>query len=85
MSNSKSKIFNNSKFKFFTFHKIGHFKKDNPKIGSKGNYVQITFVSNEGGYKNVGVLVITSLETKKIWVMDSGCSFFFWIENNLIH
>lgn len=71
IGNSKSMSFDKSSLKFFICLKNIHLKKDRSYMG-KDDYVQIKVSLDEDGYKSYVVLVVTSWETKKIWVIDSG-------------
>lgn len=49
--------------------------KDCPKREDNENYVQIVVALDEDGYKSIVALVVSSFETEKNWVLDSGCSY----------
>lgn len=63
-SKSRSK-YKDFKLKWFTYHKIDHFKKAWPKRRNKSDYIRIVVISNEDCHKSVGALVVTNLNSKK--------------------
>ena len=61
----------------FKCQKVGHIKKHYPEKGTKTSWVIETADVAEAskGYESVGVLVASSDDSQKSWVMDSGCTY----------
>ncbi|WVZ24349.1 hypothetical protein V8G54_002893 [Vigna mungo] len=60
----------------FKCQKMGHIKKFCPEKGKAGRPQEIADVAEASeGYESAGVLVASSEDPQRSWVMDSGCSY----------
>ncbi|WVZ02051.1 hypothetical protein V8G54_022857 [Vigna mungo] len=60
----------------FKCQKIGHIKKFCPEKGKAGRPQETADVAEASeGYESAGVLVASSEDSQRSWVMDSGCSY----------
>lgn len=80
MSKSNSKGLDYSKYKCFIYHKNDHFKKDCPERETKSDQVYMVIASDKDGYKSVGALVVTSLQTTKSQVMYFSWSYHMFLK-----
>lgn len=48
-------------------------------MGDNEDSFKISVVPSEDSYKSICALIVSSLETNKSWVLDSGCSYHWWL------
>ncbi|KAH9716107.1 Integrase catalytic domain-containing protein [Citrus sinensis] len=82
---SKSK---NKNLKCFHCHKEGHFKRDYPDRKNKGKEGHgkngdAAVASEDEGYDSAGVLLASKTQTNSKWILDSGCSYHMYPDQNL--